>query len=47
MHVLVFSGQALAVASRFERLSEESAKYSAEDQKLMVISEVPNLDDED
>jgi hypothetical protein len=47
VYVLTKAGVPVAVSSRPERLSEESASYSVEDQKKLRITLVPNLDAED
>lgn len=47
VHVLTRDGLPIVAATRWESLSEESARFSESEQKRLVISTIPMLEDED
>lgn len=47
IHVLTSDGDPIAGATRWERLSMEMTRYSPAEQKLMNITSIPMLDDEE
>ncbi len=44
LHILMFDDQPIAAAERMERLSEQMAAYTPNQQALMYVVSVPVLD---